>query len=123
VEALTRPNAGRAEIELTFRRMVAHACSAEGQRGCLINNCTTEIAPLEPEILEAVRTLRGELEAAFAKAIARSQQERTITSREKPRALARYLVNTLSGINVAARSRPSKAMLDDVVRIALRALD
>lgn len=122
-EALRQPAASRAEIELTLRRMVAHALSEDGQRGCLVNNCTTEIAPHEPEVLDAVRAIRAQLEDALVRAVSRGQKDGTITSGEKPRALARFLVNTFSGINVAARSRPSKAMLDDIVRVALRVLD
>ena len=123
IEPLRHPDAGRAQIEQTLRGMVRHALSEQGQRGCLVNNCTTEVAPHEPEVLQAVREVRGQLEDAFAKAAARGQRDGTVTSPEKPRALARFLVNTLSGINVAARSRPGKAMLDDIVRVALRALD
>lgn len=123
VAPLMQADAGRTQIEQTLRGMARHALSEEGQRGCLVNNCTTEVAPHEPEVREAVCAMRGQLEDAFAKAAARGQKDGTITSPEKPRALARFLVNTLSGINVAARSRPGKAMLDDIVRVALRALD
>lgn len=123
VAPLMQADAGRPQIEQTLRGMARHALSEEGQRGCLVNNCTTEVAPHEPEVREAVCAMRGQLEDAFARAAARGQKDGSITSPEKPRALARFLVNTLSGINVAARSRPGKAMLDDIVRVALRALD
>lgn len=123
IEPLTQADAGRAEIELSFRRMVRHALSEDGQRGCLVNNCTAEVAPHEPEVREAVCAMRGQLEDLLAAAVARGQQDGQIHRREKPRALARFLLNTLSGINVAARSRPAKAMLDDVVRVAMSTLD
>lgn len=123
IEPLLRPEAGRKEIEQTFACMVAHALRPVGPRGCLVNHCMAEVAPHDPEILAAGLVVRNRLENALAKAIGRGQQDGTISTREKPRALARFLVNALSGINLAARSRPAKSMLDDIVRVTLRALD
>lgn len=122
-EPLLRPDAGRKEIEETFQRMVAHALSPVGQRGCLVNNCMAEVAPHDTVVLDASLLVRDGLQDALAKAIARGQRSGTIVKREKPRALARFLVNALSGINLAAKSKPPKTMLDDIVRVTLHALD
>lgn len=123
IDPLRKPAAGRAEIEQTFANMVDHALSPEGQRGCLVNNCMAEVAPHDPVVLEAALAIRNQLEDAIARSVGRGQKDGTITQREKSRALARFLMNTLSGINIAAKSKPTKAMLDDIVRVALRALD
>jgi TetR/AcrR family transcriptional repressor of nem operon len=123
VEPLRRPLAGRREIEETFARMVAHALSPVGQRGCFVNNCIGEVAPHDSEILAASLDVKNQLQDAIALAVAQGQKDGTITKREKPKALARFLVNNLSGINLAAKSKPAKAMLEDIVRLTLRALD
>lgn len=123
VEPLLRPEAGRKEIEETFGRMLAHALSPVGQRGCLVNNCMAEVAPHDPVVLDASLAVRDGLQDALARAIGRGQRSGTIAAREKPKALARFLVNALSGINLAAKAKPAKAMLDDIVRVTLRALD
>ncbi len=123
LEPLLRPTAGREEIEETFARMAAHALSPVGQRGCLVNNCLGEVAPHDAVVLEASVNVRNQLEDALAKAIGRGQRSGSIAQHEKPKALARFLVNALSGINLAAKSKPAKAMLDDIVRLTLRALD
>lgn len=122
-EPLRRSDPGRAQIEQTFRNAVRHALSAEGQRGCFVNNCLCEIGAQDPEVRKAAREVLDTLESALANAVANGQKNGTVTSQEKPRATARFLVNTLSGINVAAKWKPGKAVLDDIVRVALRALD
>lgn len=53
----------------------------------------------------------------------RGQQKGEITRKEKARALARFLANTFGGLNLAAKAKPDRATLDDVVRVTLRALD
>jgi TetR/AcrR family transcriptional repressor of nem operon len=59
----------------------------------------------------------------LAAAIERGQKAGDIASDESPRALARFLANAMSGINVLARADPGKAALSDVVRVTLDALD
>lgn len=123
IAPLLQPKAGRAAIEQTFRNALDHALSAQGQRGCLINNCLVEVGAHDDEIRDAACEVLAGLEQAFFEAVRRGQQDGTIAGRDKPRALARFLVNTLSGINVAAKRQPGRAVLHDIVRVALRALD
>ncbi len=122
-EALRRPDPGRAHIEETLRRVVQHALSEEGQRGCFVNNSLCEVGAHDEDVRDAALAVLEFLEGSLARAIANGQKNGTIVSREKPRALARFFVNTFSGINVAAKWKPGKAQLDDIMRVALRALD
>lgn len=117
------PEASRPEIEETLARMVRHALSAEGRRGCLVNNCLGEVAPHDAVVLGATREVREQLEAVLAAAVTRGQKKGEITRKESARSIARFLLNTMSGLNLAAKGRPNKAQLGDVVRLALRALD
>jgi TetR/AcrR family transcriptional regulator, transcriptional repressor for nem operon len=123
IEPLRRPDAGRADIVEVLRRVVAYASSPAGERGCFVNNCLVEMGPHDDAIREAARAVRDHLEDAFVAAVASGQKNGSIASREKPRALGRFLINTVSGINVAAKWRPGRSALDDIVRVALRTLD
>lgn len=120
---LFEAQAGRAEIEHTFANMVEHALSPDGQRGCLINNCCTEVAPHDDAVLATVRRARAALDEVLTRAIRRAQRAGQIQRREPAHALARFVGNTLSGLNVMAKLRPGRAALEDVVRVTLAALD
>jgi TetR/AcrR family transcriptional regulator, transcriptional repressor for nem operon len=122
IEPLQRPDAGRAEIEATLRKMVQHARSTAGQRGCLVNNCISEVAPHDRVVFAATAEIVARLERLLIGVVTRAQARGEIDRAERPRALARFLANTFAGINLAAKSKPEKAALDDVVRVALRAL-
>ncbi|HKY92551.1 MAG TPA: TetR/AcrR family transcriptional regulator [Nevskiaceae bacterium] len=123
IAPLVRDDAGRAQIEAVLKGAIDRAGCADGQRGCFINNCLAEIAPHDPVILRAVRTVMARLEGHMGRAVANGQADGTIRSRETPEALAHFLVNTLSGLNLAAKSRPPPERLENIVRVALRALD
>lgn len=122
LEPLGRPNAGRAEIEETLAGMIRHASSPRGPRGCLVNNCVSEVAPHDAVVLKATRDARRQLELALERVIARGQRDGTITRTESAQALARFLANIFAGINLWGRSKPEAAVMQDVVRVALRAL-
>jgi len=122
IEPLLRSDAGLAEIEEALARLARHARGSGGQRGCLVNNCLGEVVQHEPEVFEATREILAALEELLVAAVMRGQKAGEITREESPRALARFLANTFGGINLAAKARPKKSELDDVVRVALSAL-
>jgi TetR/AcrR family transcriptional repressor of nem operon len=123
LEPLQRPHAARAEIEQVFAGILDHATSRDGRRGCFVNNCVADTAVHDPVILAAVRGKREALERSLAAAVQRGQARGEISDRDPPGALARFLANTLSGINLSAKMRPNRQQLEDIVRIALRSLD
>jgi TetR/AcrR family transcriptional repressor of nem operon len=122
IEPLLRPDARLAEIEEALERLARHARSSGGQRGCLLNNCLGEVVQHEPRVLETAREILSALETLLVAAVIRGQEAGQITRKESPRALARFLANTFGGINLAAKARPKKEELDDIVRVALSAL-
>lgn len=121
---LVRDDAGRPAIEAVFATMIDRAmCPENGQAGCFVNNCVAEIAPHDPLILRETRRMLGGIEDRLTIAVERGQADGSIRSREAPRVLATFLLNTLSGINLAAKARPPRERLEQIVRVALRCLD
>jgi TetR/AcrR family transcriptional regulator, transcriptional repressor for nem operon len=120
---LMKPDAGRREIEDTFARMVDHTAGPGGHRGCLVNNCMTELGSQDAGVRDILTRARGAIERGFAKAVAKGQADGTIRCRESPHAMGRFFMNTFAGMNVAAKGRPERAALEDIARIALRTLD
>jgi len=123
IAPLLAPDASRPAIEAALANMVRHARSAEGRRGCLVNNTLGEVVPNDAVVFAATRAVLRQLETLLTAVVVRGQARGEITRRESARALARFLANTFGGLNLAAKARPAGAVLDDVVRVALRALD
>lgn len=120
---LFESDAGRAAIEETFRRMLEHTSGDKGRYGCLVNNCMTEVAPRDADARKLLVQARTLVEDGFARAAERGQAEGTISRRESPRSIGRFLLNTFSGLNVASKARPGREVLEDIARVALRILD
>jgi TetR/AcrR family transcriptional repressor of nem operon len=123
IAPLLAPDASRPAIEATLANMVRHARSPAGRRGCLVNNTLGEVAPNDPVVFAATRAVLEQLEALLVAVVTRAQERGEINRKESARALARFLATTFGGLNLVAKARPDKTTLDEVVRIALRALD
>jgi TetR/AcrR family transcriptional regulator, transcriptional repressor for nem operon len=115
--ALAGPEAGRAAILRFFRSLAADASCDRERRGCLVTNCSVELADRDPEFArEAARGL-DRFERAFAAAVARAQAVGDIEPTRDPVRLARFLTVCMEGMLVLARIRPDAAWLDDAVAV------
>lgn len=120
---LFAPDAGRTHIEETFARMLAHTSGPRGRQGCLVNNCMTEVAARDPVARRALVAARTLVEDGFTRAVERGQADGTIAKRDTARSIGRFLLNNFSGLNVASKGAPGRAVLADITRVTLKILD
>ncbi len=113
----------RAAIAGVFGRVVDNAVARGDRRGCLVLNSAVEVSPHDPEAAARVAACLGRLEQAFHAAVVRGQRTGGIAADRDARALARYLTSSLNGLGVMIKAKPDRAVLDDIVRIVLSALD
>jgi TetR/AcrR family transcriptional regulator, transcriptional repressor for nem operon len=105
-------------FETTIEGLVAY----EPRRGCLLANTAVELAPHDEEVAGRISRYVGRTEEAFEQALVRGRATGEIPADKDPKALARFLVNTLHGVRVLARAGVDRAVLDDSVRTALEVL-
>ena len=113
---------GLGGIEGVFRRSLDGLFQFRPPRGCLLANSAVELAPHDPDVAARISRYIGRTEDAFEKALARARDRGEIRADSDPRALARFLVNTLHGMRVLARAGADREALEDTLRVALRAL-
>jgi TetR/AcrR family transcriptional repressor of nem operon len=119
---LQGPGAGRAEIIGVFRALAREAVGDRERKGCLVTNCSIELADRDPDLAcQAARSL-DLLERAFADAVRRAQARGEIAAVRDPVRLARFLTVCMEGMLVLARMRPDAAWLDDAVAAVDEAL-
>ncbi|MEQ8798280.1 MAG: TetR/AcrR family transcriptional regulator [Salinisphaeraceae bacterium] len=122
IEPLLRAGATFDDIREVFTRILAHAATPAGRRGCLANTCMGELGGSDAAVSAATGAIVERIESGFAAAVATAQARGEITNPESPAVLARFLFNTLSGLNLAARAGASHDRLQDIVRVTLDAL-
>jgi TetR/AcrR family transcriptional repressor of nem operon len=113
---------GLGGIEEVLHRSLGGLYQYRPPRGCLLANSAVELAPHDPEVAARISAYIGRTEDAFRAALKRARDEGEIPSEGDPRALARFLVNTLHGLRVLARAGADRGTLEDTVRVALGAL-
>lgn len=115
-------DSGLSGIEEVFRRTVDGLVGFEPRRGCLLANTAVELGPHDAEVAAKISRYVRHTEAVFERAVIRAQEAGEIPADRDPRALARFLVNALHGLRVLARVGTDRAVLEDVVRVALDVL-
>ena len=106
-------------------RIVNDELDGSAQRGCLAANAALELAGPDDRITELLAGNFLRLEKALEQALLRGQAEGEIASQKNPRALARFIVNTIQCLRVlskgSARHQRRQRLLD-VLDITLDAL-
>jgi TetR/AcrR family transcriptional repressor of nem operon len=122
VARLQKSDAGRAEILALFRAVAHDAMGDRDRKGCMVTNCSIELADRDPDLAcQAARSL-DLFERAFAGAVRQAQARGEIDPDRDPVRLARFLTVCMEGMLVLARVRPDPAWLDDVVAAVGEAL-
>ncbi len=119
IRRIAEAPSGFAGIERYFAHLVDSILDGRRRWGCLATNATIELAARDPEIAAKVRDHFGRLEAAFAEALARAAAEGEIVPAQA--AAAPFLVSVVQGLNVLAKTKPSRERLEIVIRMALGA--
>ena len=109
-------------IEEVFRRSLDGLFQFQPRRGCLLANSAVELAPHDPDVAARISSYIRRTEDAFQGALERARDRGEIRSEADPRALARFLVNTLHGLRVLARAGADRETLEDTVHVTLGAL-
>ena len=122
-EELRRPDAGRAEIERFFEKLLDMAAERKGHLGCMICNTAVELAPHDKEMQTRVQTLFANMKETLRNAIANGQKAGDITADVDATELALTLTAVLQGLAVFSRSGMSPDGMRSTVQTALRILD
>jgi len=110
---------------LRLIRAVFDSCAAEtvqDARGCFAANCSAELGERDEDVAERVRVGRDGLQSLFERCLVEARTAGELGNPSSPPALAHFLVNAFFGLRLMAKTRPPKAMIDDVVSITLAAL-
>jgi TetR/AcrR family transcriptional regulator, transcriptional repressor for nem operon len=115
-------------LKATFAEMMQmviqqDTCTANTPKGCFVVNTAIELATHDAEVANIVNSSLAELETAMDKAIKKAQGKGAITTAHTSKSLARFFVNTVSGLRVTMKSRTDPKVLNDIVRVSLSILD
>ncbi len=110
-------------IKAILGRAVDRILAPDGRRGCYLNNTAVEVGGHDPEAAARCQSGLVVMEETMLRLVKRGQGEGDISSRKSARALARFMTSTINGLLVVGKANPDRTVLDDIVEIAVSAMD
>lgn len=92
-------------------------------QSCFKVNAGVELAADDEEILKLLHDDDVIIENALYTVIKQQQDSGKISAAKDPRALARFICNTIAGIRVYARTKKDEVFFDDILNTALAVFD
>jgi len=117
--SLPAKTAIRQLMDLTIQEMIRD----KQHKGCFLVNSAVEAAPQDKDTNAIICQNGQQLENAFYEVIKRGQDNGEISGKQAPRALARFLFNTIVGIRVTGKSSTDKTVFEDIVNLTMSVLD
>jgi TetR/AcrR family transcriptional repressor of nem operon len=102
---------------------IADAVTDGKCRGCLLTNTLVEVAPHDPEVAAATKSVLNRIETGFRHALQQAVKEGELPKDANVRALARYFTSTIQGLVVMGKASVSRAAVKDIVKVALSVLE
>ena len=122
IETLGQDSSGLAALRRFFAQLIDGIVEGKRRWGCLVTNTIVELAQREPAIATMVDLHLARIETAFAGALDRARQAGEIPADTSPDG-AGFLVCVVQGLNVLAKTNPSRDRLERIVSTALSAFE
>jgi len=114
---------GATAIRSFFLGQAESLSSEETVRGCLLTNCSTELAARDEEAGARVRDSIARSERAFRSALATAAARGDVAAGRDLDDLARFFATAANGMAVVAKAKPGRAFLESSARVILASLD
>lgn len=113
----------KAAIRSLLEMVVNDLLGDQQRKGCFTVNAGIELGAHDTDVNNLICQNERQLEEAFLKVIRQGQESGELDKAKEPQALARFLGNTVKGLQVSVKSTTEKAFFEDVIRTALTTLD
>lgn len=113
----------KAAIRRMFEYTVTELLRDDQHRGCFLVNAGVEMAPHDAEVSKMLCDNDKQLEECFNEAIKKGQNSAEISNEQSSHALAQFILNSIKGIRVTAKSGADKKVFKDIVEVTMKVLD
>jgi TetR/AcrR family transcriptional regulator, transcriptional repressor for nem operon len=120
---LDEPKPIRQRLEKMFDLIIEESVNDKDRKGCFIANATLERASQDKAVKRFVESNFEQSVAKFEAVFAEAQRKGELGKDKNAKSLAVFIVSTIAGLRVTAKTAPDKALLKSVVKTTLLALD
>jgi TetR/AcrR family transcriptional regulator, transcriptional repressor for nem operon len=123
LEPLQGSNPLRKRLELVFKNLIEESVADHERKGCLIANATLERANQDGAVRCLVEENFKSSVAGFERLFRFARDRGELKSKQSPQALAVFLVHSISGFRVLAKSTTDRTTLKSVAKTVLAVLE
>lgn len=123
IARLERDGRPKEAIRAFLAEIIERSLADRDRKGCMLVNSALDVAPHDAEIGKVVAGYLDEIRAFFQRNIEAGRSAGQMPRNLDAAAVAAHLLGVLMGIRVLARTRPDRALLENVARPALGLLD
>ena len=113
----------KAAIRRMLEYTVTELLRDDQHKGCFLVNAGVEMAPHDAEVNKMLCENDRQLEHYFNEAIKKGQSSSEISNEQSSHALAQFILNTIKGMRVTAKSAADKKVFNDIVEVTMKVLD
>jgi TetR/AcrR family transcriptional repressor of nem operon len=113
----------RAGIRQLLETVVDNLLNDQQRKGCFMVNAGIEMASHDEKVNEMICHTEQQLEQAFFNVIRQGQKKKEIAKDKDAQALARFLNNTVKGMQVSVKFTLERSYFEDIITTALTVLD
>ncbi|WP_086819860.1 TetR/AcrR family transcriptional regulator [Allokutzneria sp. NRRL B-24872] len=110
--ALSKPGPALPAVREVMRSFAESALADEERKGCMVTNTAVECLPRDRQAARRVDASHDAVETALTGALIRAQNQGELAEDRDPRAIARFLVTFLQGLQVIARTGHDRRLTD-----------
>jgi TetR/AcrR family transcriptional repressor of nem operon len=122
VESLSQPGPALPAVRALVEAYATASVGDERRRGCMVVNAAVELGPRDAQAARRVEASWDTLETALTSALTRARAQGEIPEGKDPRALARFLLVLLQGMQVLGHAHPDPGRVGDAAAQALSIL-
>lgn len=122
-EVVNKAASAREAISQLLELITADLVNDKQHKGCFVVNAEVEVAPHDVDVSNIICKNEQMIESLFVQAIQRGQETGEIDSKKDVRALARFIVNTVKGMRVSAKTITDRSFFDDIISTTVSVLD
>lgn len=120
---LSGPKSAKETLKELMEWVVYNLVNDKDHKGCFIVNAKIETAATDQDVYKVVCRSEQQVIDAFYKTIKAGQDKGEIANKQDAHTLANFMVNTVNGMRVTAKSTTDKSFFDDIISTTLRVLD
>jgi TetR/AcrR family transcriptional repressor of nem operon len=122
-DQLEKSGSGKTFITTLFNSITNETCGPNARRGCLLMNTASEFAQSDKQVSQLVSSSIERCIDIFELAVQQGQQQEEISKKQEARALATYLLSSMSGLKNMVKAGADKATVKQIVGVVLTTLD